>query len=486
MKRKALCFLMGMLVLLLPGCQSEQEDLYSQALSDASAGSSEAAPGEAKKELTVLVSYDNTQLNGLAEEYQAAHPDVTINVEVGLSSAGQGGEDWNDFVERVTTELLSGEGPDLLVDPGAFTKQDYLTSDLVYDLREWMENDPEFTLSDYYENLFEAFTIEGHQFTFPLTYAINLAYLNKDLCDLGGWDFSPWEHITYGDVLDLYDAILASGQISLPQEFTLEFMDQRGPEALFKDIEIPSFIDSETKTCTFDSDQFIQYLERTKSIPSNRSPGEVVSLSGGNVLELFSQSNSEAATSLLMRDSPYLSNLLDLTSIPENCAGPFVLSSTSGDTAFFADLTMVVPKSCTDPELAWDFLKFCVSPVEVPAYATAYHPEGSVDLVWGSLPMSRENMERYSQLYGKIERIYRESSTLPAGFDPASFDDPFSQEFLEKFDQAVSSLNFAVNDIAPMESIYNPILKTYYGTNTLSAQECARQIQDRVEIWLNE
>ena len=37
-----------------------------------------------------------------------------------------------------------------------------------------------------------------------------------------------------------------------------------------------------------------------------------------------------------------------------------------------------------------------------------------------------------------------------------------------------------------MESIYNPILKTYYGTDTLSAQECARQIQDRVEIWLNE
>ena len=32
MKRKALCFLMGMLVLLLSGCQSEQEDLYSQAL----------------------------------------------------------------------------------------------------------------------------------------------------------------------------------------------------------------------------------------------------------------------------------------------------------------------------------------------------------------------------------------------------------------------------------------------------------------------
>ena len=196
MKRKALCFLMGMLVLLLTGCQSEQEDLYSQALSGSSAVSSQAASGEAKKELTILVSYDNTQLNGLAEEYEAAHPDVTINIEVGLSAASQGGEDWNDFIERVTTELLSGEGPDLLVDPGAFTKQDYLTSDLVYDLREWMENDPEFTLSDYYENLFEAFTIEGRQFTFPLTYAINLAYLNKDLCDLGGWDFSPWEHIT--------------------------------------------------------------------------------------------------------------------------------------------------------------------------------------------------------------------------------------------------------------------------------------------------
>ena len=211
------------------------------------------------------------------------------------------------------------------------------------------------------------------------------------------------------------------------------------------------------------------------------TPGSIPSLPLMALMTLLG-----AHMAMLMRDSPYLSNLLDLTSIPENCAGPFVLSSTSGDTAFFADLTMVVPKSCADPELAWDFLKFCVSPVEVPAYATAYHPEGSVDLVWGSLPMSRENMERYSQLYGKIERIYRESSTLPAGFDPASFDDPFSQEFLEKFDQAVSSLNFAVNDIAPMESIYNPLLKTYYGTDTLSAQECARQIQDRVEIWLNE
>ena len=68
MKRKALCFLMGMLVLLLPGCQSEQEDLYSQALSDDSAVSSEAASGEAKKELTVLVLLPGTD------------PDIPVNV----------------------------------------------------------------------------------------------------------------------------------------------------------------------------------------------------------------------------------------------------------------------------------------------------------------------------------------------------------------------------------------------------------------------
>lgn len=115
-------------------------------------------------------------------------------------------------------------------------------------------------------------------------------------------------------------------------------------------------------------------------------------MSGSEIMGDFSQSNQEGNHSLLLYDALTLENLLSLSEIPENCVGPLILSSRQGDVSFSSIMAFVVPAGCADPELAWEFLKFCVAPVETPAFYSFYHPEGSVDIAQGGFPVAKENL----------------------------------------------------------------------------------------------
>jgi ABC-type glycerol-3-phosphate transport system substrate-binding protein len=79
------------------------------------------------KILTVFTLYDNTTMRVAAGEFQSAHPDVKVNVEVGIATRmitnarGMPEESADDSVtpedviRSLNTQLLAGKGPDLIV-----------------------------------------------------------------------------------------------------------------------------------------------------------------------------------------------------------------------------------------------------------------------------------------------------------------------------------------------------------------------------------
>ena len=474
------------------GCRSSQDTIYSQVLfetqsSSAYGDSAAAQDEELSGELTILSVYEFSNLERIAEEFETLHPNVKLNVEVGITSSADLGmaEPWEQFMEQLTTELMSGEGPDILVDPGVFTPKQYQQSGVACDLREWMDADPDFHLEEYYENILQAYEVDGDQYTLPANFWVSVLYLNKELCDAAGVSCSAWDTVDYTEILDIWRA--AENQGLLAQDFTLEFMDQKGPSSLFFDAEFPCFVDVKAGTCSFDSPEFIQYLKDTKSIPSNRTLSQgVVTMSGSAIMGDFSRSNQEENHSLLLYDMLSLDSLVSLSEIPENCVGPLILSSREGEVSFSTSLSFVVPTSCSHPELAWEFLKFCVAPVETPAFYSFYHPEGSVDIVQGGFPVAKENLLSYGELYGKANQVMGGSMTIPDDFDPASMDSPFPDGFFTQLESVVSHYRFAIDSLGRVGEIYTPILQQYYDTDTLSAEECARQLQEKVGIWLQE
>ena len=486
MKKRVLALaLAGCLLFGAVGCQGEQEEIYSQAMGESSAAQEAAQESgeELSGELTILSVYEfNQEL--ITEQFEKLHPGVKINVEVGVESIGDYGkaEPWDQFMEELATRLMSGDGPDILLDPGVFTPKQYHQSGVAYNLLEWMDSDPEFHREDYFENILEAYEVEGAQYALPTSIGLTPLYLNKTLCDAAGVSYSPWDIVDYKELLDIWRE--ADSQGLLDPAFTLEYEDQKGPSQLFYSQEMPTFIDGKAGTCSFDSPEFVQYLEDTKAIPSNRTMAEgALTLGGPDLVEAFGNANQGKNTSLLLQVPADLGSLATVMDVPENVVGPLVLGS-SGGGVLCSSSTLVVPTSCADPDLAWEYLKFSVAPVEEASYSWIYQPEVSVDISQGSFPLAKQNLAAYGEVYAKAA-VYQKTHESIKGFDPTTMDSAVPEGLFSQLEQVFS--NYTLGDtLGRVGDILSPVLQQYYDTDTLSAQECAEELQGKVEIWLSE
>lgn len=202
-KVRVLALLLSLCLLLTStACQSEQDTLYSQALEEVeSANSSEqgeaSSPSSALQEstapqaegslynnyleeepsgeglfpiepemelsgtLTISVDVAAGELELWAQAFEAAHPQVDIQINSGfdtydaVSRAIEGGEELGSIQQSMVVELFSGEAGDI-VELGTFPYQRYGESGLFLNLYELMEQDPEFHMEEYYSNILKA------------------------------------------------------------------------------------------------------------------------------------------------------------------------------------------------------------------------------------------------------------------------------------------------------------------------------------------
>ena len=143
---------------------------------------------------------------------------------------------------------------------------------------------------------------------------------------------------------------------------------------------------------------------------------------------------------------------------------------------FCSSSCLVVPTSCADPDLAWEYLKFCVAPVEEASYYSIYQPEGSVDIAYGSFPLAKQNLAAYGEVYAKAA-VYQKTKGKIEGFDPTTMDSAVPGGLLSQLEQVFSSYTLG-DTLGRVGDILLPVMQQYYDTDTLSAQECAEELQD--------
>lgn len=91
----------------------------------------EEAPLVAETQLNIYSLYEDEDITQMITQFQKANPDISVNHEIGLS--GDDGMTEADAIRTLNTEILAGNGPDLICLDG-FNLQSYLEKGVLADV----------------------------------------------------------------------------------------------------------------------------------------------------------------------------------------------------------------------------------------------------------------------------------------------------------------------------------------------------------------
>ncbi len=205
-----------------------------------------------EKEVLTLASFtgDDTTLqqaiikfNRKSEKYRV---ELKSYYEYGMAN---GAEDFDDAMTLLHMDIVSGEAPDLI-----YLKQldmfNLADSGALEDLAPYLENSQTLKREDFLESVLEAYEIEGRLVTIPVSFTLHSLFAKERMVGAEpGWTLSEMMALKE----EYPDALFMS---RLDRNLALNMCLEYGWE---------SFVDEETGECFFDSEEFVKVLEFAKS-----------------------------------------------------------------------------------------------------------------------------------------------------------------------------------------------------------------------------
>ncbi len=148
--------------------------------------------GQKDDTLKVYLVRSEALYNGAIKKFTEDHPEVKLNI-VYLES-------YDEVKERLDTELMSGEGPDVLLFNSLYSAGDpykLSTGKALLALDEQVEGLPE---GSYFEAIMNAGRADGHQYFIPLSWNVLQAYSSEERME------------GQKDITDLYSALEAEAR----------------------------------------------------------------------------------------------------------------------------------------------------------------------------------------------------------------------------------------------------------------------------------
>ena len=363
---------------------------------------------------------------------------------------------------------MSGQSADI-VDLAQMSVSRYAKSGLLCNLYDFMEMDSDFHKEDYYTNIFKAKEYDGGLYSLPFYFVYDMTYLSRPLLEEAGLD-AP-DALDYEKMLDLYSQV----SDSTGKDFSI--MPGITGGWFFK-YEFPDYYDIETATANFDSPEFIRYLKRTKEeIPKLEDTADWDMTRVANGVDDF------------MRED-YLFCNYDVTSIDTynalidypNILPPVPMRSHDGQFGFStlqADYGIV--RSCKNKELAWEFLKYCVSEKQPPE--TLEH-EAVMDYTAQFHAWVPINIRNFYHSFTLECNYYRNTLT-----DVSNWKQGDPQQLTEQAVEQIHGWNLQRNFACSETEIFGLLkeeLDNYYQYDLATAEETAKSIQTKMNIFLNE
>lgn len=491
MKRAFSLFLCAALLLGFVSCSPSKEDkLYDELTAKSSAASSEAAPSSAPEESEPEESevsqaeseeevpedperyvqklewnqlFDivpNTELSGTLtigthsskllepwiEAFNAAYPNVEIKTKLYSITS-------DEASEELIVDLNSGAAGDIL-HLGTLSLFKYGESGLLLDLYPFIDASPDLQREDLYTNMLTAMETEGGKLcAVSPTASIGAVYFNTMVTERLGINFRndyP-DGMTPKDITDLYQRCI--------QEDVLDetaFLSPLGSKMyLFLDT-VMDYFDEQHSESDFENPGFVEHLE-----VMDRIPAAMPLLADAWAVDYSFQYEDEFM--VLGQDS---FSILDHYWENDKKANRSVwvpLKTESGKKPFQTGLPLGITSSCQNPELAWEFLKFMLTDKPFPQKPEkGYTDIAYMQLYNNEVPVNRKTFEHLFCAYYDDDELYQ------------YLDDMYSQRDVVKFTDG------------HLLSAWMDILTSYWENGLISAEECAKQLQERTWIYMNE
>lgn len=375
------------------------------------------------------------------------------------NNAGDGA--YEDAMNLLYVDIVSGEAPDVIClrDLDMFNLAD---SKALVDLKPYLESSTIANRSDFEQSILEAYNIEGVQVTVPTSVWLHTLIGKERLVgEEPGW--------TVEEILTLKEAY--------PEAILLEHLDRNGALEMCLEYGSDAFIDYETGACSFDSEAFIKVLEFAKGFGAyGRSAGDTYeALQEDNLLllEAVVTKPEEYQKTLLMLEEPAVG-----VGYPTADGTPAV-GLTGWDTYAIANRS-------DKQDGAWVFIEYVLS-------------ETDADKLWGFPTrtalleeMFAEAMEPVYKLDERGEILYDEAGEpiqeVKTTWGNGSWTGEIyaaTEEEIEDLRQMIASARVAG---MPKQRILDIIKEeaAAYFAGQKSAEEVAKIIQSRVEIYISE
>ncbi|MBD5145165.1 MAG: extracellular solute-binding protein [Ruminococcus sp.] len=378
--------------------------------------------------------------------------------------------DYENGSERMNMDMISGNVPDVLIlgkDELFYDipADSYISKGLLANMYDFMKNDPDFDRSDYLENYFKAYEVNGKLYEIvPVFDIITLFGKASRLGEEPGWTMEEFnaitENLTGREILGEYrkDYLL--------NQFLYNCSD--------------SYIDRSKGKCYFDSDEFISVLKLCNKFPDEESEY------GPDTDELMSNIREDrqlmelafAGTPMYFRtaEKGYLGEQVTFKGYP----------SSKGNGSSFCDMSGVrfaISSKTAVPDGAWKFVKAFLSDEYQDMYSE--QNSGSSPIKLSSLEKKFENEQKPFEYiggdgktyYDEENRFYSGGNWIDIGY-PDTADAERAMEFLKSV-ETVQRRDRNLSVIVQEEA-------GAYFAGQKSAEEVAGTIQNRVQNYLDE
>ncbi len=350
-----------------------------------------------------------------------------------------------DFgTEALKKDLLNGVIPDILA-----SNPDYhifSNKGMFEDLSVWMENDPEFHEEDYFMNFFESLKYKGRLECIGFQFGVN-TYMAKTEFVNGA------ERLTLSDYANL----------TLPEG--MELLAGANRESAFHDLmytQLSEFVDYETGTCSFDSEEFISLLAFFSDFPEKSAVQDDYAYRENRALlyptQIYSLLNYHGTAQCWFDNAD-----VTLTGTP---------IGDEGNGGVFAAYGLITVSSASQyKEEIWEFIKFCLQ------------EEHYLSEDFG-IPVNRnalaKQMEEDQQLTGEHDKTHYTIGNEQIEITPATAEE--AEELLTYLEGITVST--ALDDTAIQNIVTEETAKCFPGDCT--AEDAANIIQSRVSLYLAE
>ena len=303
-------------------------------------------PTQPEQELKIYSLSNDDTIKKLIFDFQSSHPNVLLSYETGMESLGVKNE--SDAINILNTEIMAGDGPDVLFLNG-LPWNSYAKQGILMDLSSiGLTQDA----SKVFQNLFAAFQTQGKQFAAPISFSIPVLVGEKGKIDQA----SSLEGLLELAKQTEHPAPLSANNF-LPYTFSIFWQEiQKGDGSISKE-------------------KIAQLLEYAKTFDDLLQPQE------GEILDMF-QAVSPNVENAPYYDSVrhmvdiwdivygntasgigYLGNIRDFTAISDHMPGQN-LSFLPFPEHVFTSLSAGINSKSSQTDLAAKFLEFMLSEEE--------------------------------------------------------------------------------------------------------------------------